>query len=112
MLGAPSWVAERATADAELVTRVERDAATFFTSDVPALLTWRFPTARAARITAPLLYVGGADSGPWFAQVHDWVRDTFPACEHHVLPTAGHSLAGTHASEVAALLTSFLDRHP
>lgn len=112
MLGAPSWLVERAIADADLVARVERDATTFFTSDVPALLTWRFDAARARRVTAPVLYAGGADSGPWFAQVHDWVRELFPASEHHVIPGAGHSLAGSHASEVAGLLTDFLDRHP
>jgi hypothetical protein len=34
---------------------MERDAATFFDSDIPALLEWRFTAADAGRLLAPVL---------------------------------------------------------
>ena len=50
------------------VAAMERDAATFFASDLPALLAWDFGNDDAARVRCPVLYAGGSDSGPWFAQ--------------------------------------------
>lgn len=110
-LGAPSWLAERATASPEHIARVERDATTFFASDVPALLDWHFVSDRARTITCPVLSVGGAESHPWFTHVRAWVRDLFPWCEDHLVAGAGHSVAASHSSEVADLLTEFVARH-
>ncbi|MGC5584722.1 alpha/beta fold hydrolase [Ornithinimicrobium sp. W1679] len=111
VLGTDSWEAQRAATGADEVARVERDATVFFSSDVPALLTWRFGPTRAAEVLAPVLYVGGGDSGPWFAQVHDWVAELFPQAEHHVLPGADHLLLRTHTARVASLVADFLHRH-
>ena len=86
------------------------DATVFFTRDVPALLGWRYDRQDACRVTAPVLYVGGAQSGRWFGQVHDWVRDLFPQAEHHVLAGAGHTVVSTHTDVVARLLAGFLRR--
>lgn len=110
ILGTPSWLAERASADPDLVVRVERDAETFFGSDVPALIGWQFDPARAAAVTCPVLYVGGSASHPWFAHVHDWVVRLFPACEDHLIAGAGHSVVATHSTQVAALIAQFLAR--
>jgi len=111
VLGTPSWLAERATADPGLVEQVERDAVTFFGSDVPALLTWQFDPARAAVVTCPVLYVGGLASHPWFRHVHGWVRDLFPGCEDHLVAGAGHSVISTHRGQVAELVAEFAARH-
>lgn len=110
VLGTPSWLAERAQADPAFVARIERDATTFFTADAPALLTWQFDPARAASVTCPVLYIGGADTHPWFAHVHRWVKDIFPHCEDHLIAGAGHSVVATHSHQVAHLLASFLAR--
>ena len=94
---------------------IERDAADavgLLEVDVPALLAWRFGADDAARITAPVLSVGGAESGPWFAQVRDWVRAILPHADEHVILGAGHDLALTHADEMAAAVAAFLDAHP
>jgi hypothetical protein len=50
---------------------MERDAATFFDIDIPALLGWNYTAADAALIAGPVLYVGGTDSGRWFAEVRE-----------------------------------------
>ena len=94
------------------VEQIEADAATFFGTDIPALLSWRFTAADAARISAPVLYVGGSDSGGWFAQVPELMLDWFPGAEHVVIPGADHSLALTHAHELSVAMTDFFDRHP
>jgi pimeloyl-ACP methyl ester carboxylesterase len=65
----PEW---RRDLEAQLpgaAERAERDAATFFATDLPALLEWGFGADDARRISQPTLYVGGTASGPWFAEV-------------------------------------------
>jgi pimeloyl-ACP methyl ester carboxylesterase len=71
MLVGPQWRTEVERGLPGSVAQMERDAATFFDTDIPALLEWQFTPADAGRITAPVLYVGGADSGPLFAEVKD-----------------------------------------
>jgi pimeloyl-ACP methyl ester carboxylesterase len=107
----PDW---RAQVERDLpggVAEMQRDAETFFATDVPALLGWRFDRAAAARITQPVLYLGGSDSGPWFAEVRELVLDWLPQAEDAVLAGADHSLALTHADQLAEVLVPFLRRH-
>lgn len=94
------------------VAQVERDAGTFFTADLPALLGWCPDAQSIARLAVPLLHVGGTASGPWFAAVRDQVLDWLPHAEDVQVPGADHSLALTHADEVAVAVGGFLRRHP
>ena len=94
------------------VAQVERDAATFFIADSPALVSWRFGSADAAGITQPALYVGGTESGPWFAQMRQQLLDWLPQAEDLVVQGADHSLVLTHVDEIAPAVASFLRRHP
>ncbi|WP_052274250.1 alpha/beta fold hydrolase [Arthrobacter sp. L77] len=92
--------------------QVERDADTFFATDIPSLLAWRFGAEDAARITQPVLYVGGTESGPWFAEVGELLLRWLPQAEEAMLSGADHSLALTHAPQLARALTGFLGKHP
>ena len=94
------------------LAQVERDAATFFLADSPALVDWRFGAADAARITQPVLYVGGTESGPWFAEMRERLLEWLPQAEDLVVEGADHSLVLTHVEEIASAVTSFLHRHP
>ncbi len=94
------------------VAQVERDADTFYATDLPALLAWRFGPEDARRISQPVLYLGGTESGPWFAEVRDLVLAWLPQAHDVMLAGADHSLALTHAAQAAAAVTSFLHRHP
>ena len=94
------------------LAQVERDAATFFLSDSPALVAWRFGAADAARITQPVLYVGGTESGPWFAEMRERLLEWLPQADDLVVDGADHSLVLTHVEEIAPAVKSFLHRHP
>jgi pimeloyl-ACP methyl ester carboxylesterase len=94
------------------VAQVERDAATFFDGDIPALLGWEFGPAESGRIACPVLYVGGTDSGPWFAEVRELVLGWLPHAEDVQIQGAGHSLEITHTPALADAVAAFLARHP
>jgi pimeloyl-ACP methyl ester carboxylesterase len=93
------------------VAAMERDAVTFFESDLPALLSWDFGAEDAATIRCPVLYVGGSDSGPWFAEVRARILQLLPHAEETTVKGAGHLLASTHPSDAARLMVDFLRRH-
>lgn len=94
------------------VAHAERDADTFFATDIPALLGWRFSAEDARRISQPAMYVGGTDSGPWFADVRQLILAWLPHAEEVVVEGADHSLVVTHTAEVAKVIARFLRRHP
>ena len=82
----PDWrtvIEQRLPGSAE---QMQRDTATFFDTDLPALLSWRFDLEDARRINCPVLHISGTDSGPWFAEVRDLVRTWFLQAEDVLLP--------------------------
>ena len=107
----PEW---RADVEGQLpgaAEQMERDAVTFLDTDLPALLSWQFDSDDALRIRCPVLHIGGADSGPWFAEVRALIRTWLPHAEDVLLGDADHSLTLTHTPQVADALAQFLDRH-
>ena len=112
MLVGPDWRRESERDLPGSVASMERDAVTFFESDLPALLAWEFDAEDAASVGCPVLYVGGSASGPWFAEMRARILRLLPRAEDTTVEGAGHLLATTHASETARLLVDFLGRHP
>jgi pimeloyl-ACP methyl ester carboxylesterase len=92
--------------------QMQQDTDTFFDTDLPALLAWRFGANDARRITQPVLHIGGSESGQLFAEVRDLMLAWLPQADDAVLAGADHSLALTHPAQVAAALVAFLRRHP
>ncbi len=92
--------------------QVERDADTFFATDMPALVTWHFTAEDARRVTQPVLYIGGTESGPWFAEVRELMLAWLPQARDVLLAGADHSLAMTHSAQVAAAISAFLREQP
>ena len=108
----PDWrtdVEQRVPGAAE---QMARDSTTFFDTDLPALLSWRFGAEDARGVTCPVLHISGNESGPWFAEVRDLVLTWLPQAEDVLLAGADHSLPLTHAPQIADALTEFLRRHP
>lgn len=91
--------------------QMQRDTTTFFDTDLPALLSWRFDAEDARRITCPVLQVSGSDSGPWFAEVRDLILTWLPQTDDVLITGADHSLALTHTPQVADALADFFSRH-
>lgn len=110
MLVGPEWRGRWETALPGSVAQMERDAATFFTADVPTLIEWKFGDRDAERVTAPTLCVGGTDSGPWFVEARQRVVRLLQA-EEVVIDGADHSLALNHADQAATAIAGFLRRH-
>lgn len=111
MLVGPGW---RGAAERELpgsVQAMERDAPTFFASDVPALVSWRFDATDAARVRCPVLCVGGAESSAWFTEMRGRLLDLLPQAVDASVEGAGHLAASTHVAEVAVLLRAHFRRH-
>jgi pimeloyl-ACP methyl ester carboxylesterase len=52
------------------VAQIQRDANTFFATDIPALMAWRFGPDDTPRITQPILYVGAATPGGSYTVHH------------------------------------------
>ena len=103
----------REVSDAQLPgssEQMRQDAQVFFDGDLPALLAWTFTPEDAAAISCPVLYIGGTDSGPWFAEVHDLMRSWFPQASDAIIAGADHSLALTHAPQVAHAIAGFCER--
>jgi pimeloyl-ACP methyl ester carboxylesterase len=111
LLVGPGWRAACERERPGSVRELERDAETFFSSDVPALVRWSFGREEASRVRCPVLHIGGLESGPWFAEVRTWVHGLLPHAEGAVVEGAGHLLAWSHADRVAGLVLDFLDRH-
>lgn len=108
----PEWRTEVEQRLPGATAQMQLDTATFFDTDLPALLSWRFEAEDAGRIACPVLHIGGSDSGPWFAEVRDLVLTWLPQAEDVLLAGADHSLVLTHAPQIADALANFLGRHP
>jgi pimeloyl-ACP methyl ester carboxylesterase len=92
--------------------QMARDVGTFLDVDLPALLDWRFDRADARRVTAPVLHVGGTDSGPWFAEVRVLVLDWFRGATDVRVEGADHGLVLTHPDAIADAIAAHVRRHP
>lgn len=90
------------------VAQMERDAATFFEHDMPALLAWGFDAQRAGRIRCPVLHVAADGSGPWFAASRDLALRWLPHAVRAEVAAADHGLMLTHPADVAAAVAGFL----
>ncbi len=110
-VGGPDW---RSTTEAAIPggpEQAERDGATFFEVEVPALTKWSFDVDRANRISQPVLYVIGNESGPVFEEGQDLLRSWLPQAEEARLPGVNHSMLTQDPPLVASAIAEFLRRH-
>lgn len=110
-LWGPDWRARLEAAIPGGVAQLERDAATLFHSDVPALGAWAAAMPDVGSITAPVLEVTGGAGGVLMEQIRDQVRAWLPQTESVTIPGADHSFPVTRAADLAGPLAGFLDRH-
>ena len=92
---------ERWVADADMMfqfTRAPRQA-------------WGFTREDATRISQPVLNMTGANTRPYFREIHETVRTWLPHAENLVLPNANHGMLQTNPQGAAECLASFFSRH-
>jgi 3-oxoadipate enol-lactonase len=112
LVDGPDWRAEISRTVPGGIKQVEHDVATLFECELPSIEEWRFGPDEAARITQPVFYLLGSESGPIFAESRDLLRSWLAQLEHDVLPGANHLLQMRDPAEAAARLVGFLHRHP
>jgi pimeloyl-ACP methyl ester carboxylesterase len=91
--------------------RWEIDADTVFQSDMAALPSWQFTREDASRITQPVLNMMGANTQPYFREIHETLRSWLPHAENYVLPNATHAMLQTNPNGAAERLASFFLSH-
>ena len=88
--------------------QAERDGATFFDVEVPALQNWVFDADCAARISQPVMYVIGTESGQIFEEGLKLVRSWFPETREARVPGVNHLLQMQKPGLVAQGISEFL----
>jgi 3-oxoadipate enol-lactonase len=104
-----SVVANTVPGGAELA---EKDAPTFFEVELPTLRDWVFDRDRVSRISQPVLYVLGGESGPLFEAGRQYFSSLIPHTEEVVVPGVNHLMQVREPKLVAAAIADFLSRQP
>jgi pimeloyl-ACP methyl ester carboxylesterase len=112
IVGGPDWRSAAARAVPGGPEQAEKDAATFFEVEIPALQAWSFDEPGILRITQPVLYVIGGQSGPLFERPGQLFESLLPEAEKAVLPGLDHLLQMRDPCLVATPIADFLGRHP
>lgn len=90
------------------VEQAEKDAATFYESELPALKDWQFTYHDAAPITCPVLSVLGTRSSPLFAASRQRLHELLCQCVDADIDGATHLLQMQEPGAVAAAIRAFL----
>ncbi|GAA4560641.1 alpha/beta hydrolase [Pseudonocardia xishanensis] len=104
----PQWRRESDELIPGAVAAARRDAAATFEGDLVAATAWAPDPTLGAGLTCPVLTVGGAASGPFFAQGRRAVRDLLPQTRDVEVPGGNHSVPAVRAAEFAAIVSAFL----
>ena len=92
--------------------QAERDASTFFEIEFPALGEWNLDADARERVSAPILYIIGGESGRFAEEGRDLAESWFPDVESRVVAGANHLLQVQKPSPIAEKIVAFLRRHP
>lgn len=93
--------------------QADRDAEKVFEIMVQAAREWEVDEEeKAERITQPMLYVIGGESGPSAEEQRDLAQAHWPQTETFVTPDVGHALQIQNPRPIAEEIADFLDRHP
>ncbi len=88
------------------------DSETVFHNDVPALEAWKFTQEDAARITAPVLNMVGANTTPFYQATHETLQQWIPHAESAVVPDTAHAVLGMNPKGAAGAMADFFARRP
>lgn len=111
-LGSPQERADVARNVPGALEQALRDTDTYFGVEAPAHEAWQFGAEQARGITAPTLFVLGANSSKLYVECYEQIHEWMPQTERAVLEGATHLLHIQQPAGAARLLLDFLPRHP
>jgi pimeloyl-ACP methyl ester carboxylesterase len=94
------------------VKQSENDCAAFFETELPAIPSWAFGAGQAAKISQPVLYAVGSESGPLYEAAAQYFQMLVPQTERVELPGVDHAMLTSAPRLVAETAAKFLARHP
>ena len=109
---AGDWRADLARSVPGGLEQAVNDAATFFETEAPALQAWGLSEDEASRISQPVLYMIGSESGPLFERPKQLLLPCLPNAEEVLVLGLDHLLQMRDASLVADPVADFLALHP
>ena len=111
-VSAASWRSALSNAVPGAEQQAGRDAAAFFDVEFPAFREFVFDAERASRISQPVLYLLGGESGPLFEAAQRHFESLVPHAEFARVPGVDHLMQMGDPKRVAAPIADFLARHP
>jgi len=108
----PDWQGEVENVVPDAMKQAEQDASTFFELELPRIPDWSFDADACSRISQPVLYLSGSESGPLIEAARGHFRSLVPHAEQGVLPGLNHLMQLRDPTLVAAPVGGFLARHP
>jgi pimeloyl-ACP methyl ester carboxylesterase len=111
-VGGADWRSETEAAVPGGPEQAERDGATFFEVEMPALQKWPFDAERAKGITQPVMFALGSESGPTFEEGQKLVSAWIPQTREVLVPGVNHLLQVQNPALVAKAIAEFLRSHP
>ncbi len=112
LVGGPDWRTEVSKTVPGGPEQAEKDAATFFEVEFPALEKWIFDSDQASRISQPVQFVIGSESGPLFEEPLHLFRSSVRQTEEAIVPGLNHLLQMQNPRLVAEAIADFLARQP
>ena len=84
------------------------DLNTWLQADLPAMGSWMADPAAVTQLTTPIVWIGGADSPPLFADSRALVQEWRPAMKAATIVGAGHYFPVLKSAETATALDELL----
>ena len=112
VVGGPDWRSDVSKTVPGGAEQAERDAATFFEVEAPALQQWQFDRESLSRISQPVLFVMGSESEAPFDGARHLFESSVPQTEPAVVPGLKHLLQMQDPKRVAEPVAEFLARQP
>lgn len=108
----PDWRTELAKTLPAGPEQADNDAAVAFDVDLPQIPEWVFDGGRASRLSPPVVYVWGSETGPMIEAVRDHFLSLVPKALSVELPGVDHSMNTKDPGLVAGAIAEFLARQP
>jgi len=108
--GDPDWRNQLAKTLSAGPEQADNDAHVTFDVDLPQISEWVFDGERGSRLSLPVCYVFGNESGPMIEAARDHFLSLVPKAESVELPGVNHSMNTQDPGLVAGAVAEFLAR--